>query len=61
MKPGDLRRWNTKSNGDRTILFLLVSIDGLDVTIMDEGEIYSISKVGVKEFSEPMEEPNGQG
>ena len=55
MKPGDLRRWNTKSNGDGTIPFLLVSIDGLDVTIMDEGEIYSLSKGSVEEFSEPME------
>lgn len=61
MGPGELRRWNTKSNGDGTIPFLLVSIDGLDVTIMDEGETYSLSKAAVEEFSEPMEDPNGQG
>jgi len=58
MRPGDLRRWNTKSNGDGTIPFLLVSIDGLDVTIMDEGETYPLSKAAVEEFSEPIEDLN---
>lgn len=61
MKPGDLRRWNAKSNGDFDVPFLLVSIDGLDVTIMDEGETYPLSKFTVEELSEPMEDPNDQG
>jgi hypothetical protein len=61
MNPGDLRRWNTRSNGDVDTPFLLVSIEGLDATVMHEGEIFLISKAAVWDFSEPMEEPNDQG
>ena len=61
MKPGDLRRWNAKSNGDFDVPFLLVSIEGLDVTVMDEGETYSLSKAGIEELSDPMEDPNDKG
>ena len=61
MRPGDLRRWTAGSHVRGTVPFLLLSIDGLDATIMDEGETYPLSKAAVEEVSEPMEDPNDQG
>ena len=60
MSIGDLRRWDYKSSGGVDVPFLLVSIEEMDVTVMDEGETYSLSKIVVEEFSEPVEEPNDQ-
>ena len=61
MGPGDLRRWYAGVDIRGTIPFLVISIDGPDVTIMDEGETYPLRMVDVEEFSEPVEDPNEAG
>ena len=58
---GDLRRWKVHDTGREDTPFLLVSIEGLDVTVMDEGETYQLNKATVEEFSERMEVPNDKG
>ena len=61
MKPGDLRRWSSSSNGDPDVPFLVMSIDGGIATFMDDGEIYFLRASTIEELSDPVEVPNDKG
>lgn len=60
MKPGELRRWDSSSNGDPDVPFLVISIDGDIATFMDDGEVYFLRASTIEELSEPMGDLNEQ-
>lgn len=61
MKPGDLRKWSSNSNGDPDVPFLVMSIDGGIATFMDDGEVYFLRASTIEELSDPVEVPNDKG